>query len=396
MYNIIIFAETSIDSTNNVPEEALQRIVQLVILIIPLIAITIMIQKRNAALGQIYGYANKIQRGISLDKGLEKAQGGIKKRTAAYGKYGTNRAGAYAGDKYDKFKNSQFATTQLRMNPNKPSRIAGAARRAKESGQRARAWDQAILEANEGRKNQKQFERQGLAHEIASQSDGLQAFGGKNYQNYVAGQQQKALNERVGEITAKWELGNTDAAEIGKAFAAAVKGEKNQENDAIITASIGRLAQMGAYGSNMLGEQLGALSGIDAERKDVIESALNTGATYGSLISKTGDIAKGEVKIDPTTGTGSFSFGSGNGMGGLSAEQVAGQSEQALMRAGNINTISQETAQAITSNPALMAKITSDEARKMIQHRATNNGQVNTSKKPGPQSESGWKIDSYA
>lgn len=57
---------------------ALQHIIQLVILCIPLVMIPIIIQSRNAILNKIGNVTSSLQKGIKLDKGLGAIQGGGK------------------------------------------------------------------------------------------------------------------------------------------------------------------------------------------------------------------------------------------------------------------------------------------------------------------------------
>lgn len=344
-------------------DESLQHIIQLIILCIPLVMVPIIVQS-SRSLGSIGKIADRVQKGVGLDKGLEKVRGGVGKRAAAYGKFGAIAGGKYVGRGV---RNSNVGQ-RIAGNPNSPpGRVRRAGRKAVEGWRKTRAFDQAVQGANEARKQQKEARRQ---EEVATFVTGgtqgtpsvlgqaLQNYGGSTYTASAASAVEEAEKKRVSGIYATFKMNNSDFTQLRDALTTALRdGDRST-----VTAAINRLTDMGASGALTASDAIERTTITDPEMQSTVMKAINDGSAYGAFVTKDAGLVKGG-QYDSNG-----NFVRTQGLAGVSADQLASQTDRSLQR--HFATISQQQATEIMNNDVLRSKITNDRARQLINARA--------------------------
>ena len=304
-------------------------LMKLVILSLPIFAIPMLLKSSSNVMGKIGG--------------MVQARGS--KMTAGYSEKA--RANYKSGAEFNKrnLKNKALGTDRFGGNIQKAALGAQGWKRRREANKRMRDLAVSAYDKNkEGRVEELMGAELGKA---ASDDSSIRAsatkaalssmsVGGTKLESYAEQAAQKAFNERVGAIQAKFEVRGTDIGELGRTLSKAIRdGDKETA-----TAAIKRLSVMGASGVEEVATRLqggvssekdatgapvsvAAPSVGDAGMRQVLSNAVNDGSVYGALVEKSGDVAKGGFD------------GSGQWQGnfdGLSTSQVAGLSPKALQR----------------------------------------------------------------
>ncbi len=337
------------------------NLISLAILAIPLFALPKILMSTNSIMGQVGGLGQKFNKFVEGSKFGQ----GVKARGRAYGKFGAlGAAGAaqFGAKKVGGAIDSRWGGRGVARSRTGyaahgavlgAKRVGSAAAAAARGAKKAADFDRAVVEAAEGRKRQKESDRAKRMYGVAASDSlggrALRAFGGENFASYVASQRKSASDEKVKQIEANMELGGHSIGQIGKALRDALRNGDHET----VRAAMNRLSGMGAGGQNALAHVLtaaeadgGAGAGISADMQTTVSNSIND--NYNTLVSKVGDIAKGGFDQNGQ-------FSNANAFGKLSAEQMAGQSPQAIMQ--NIDQVTQGMATEILNNPNLRGKI---------------------------------------
>lgn len=259
--------------------EILTQIIQLIVLCIPLVALPLLIKGSSNIMGKIGGYAN--QAGL----------GGVK---------GAKGAGKMAGKGFKK-------TPGIREGFESVEQFKGARSAA---GQRKKAG-RAVRRAG-----------------IMSRTPG--ATGDILGARAVA-ERDKLFNEEVGMYEAQM-LDDSPAA-VGKKLQEAIASGNHHE----VRAGMNRLANMGVGGANELSDAIHAAGPINNDMATTIQRGLNDSSNYGALVGKAADLTKGGFE----GGAGEAQTWKSGDVTDVSAQQLAGQSGDAMMRSAGI-TISKD------------------------------------------------------
>lgn len=361
-------------------KEALQRIVQLVVLCIPLFTLPLILKSSNSLLGKIANNADRVTKAIGVEKGLTAAQGGMKKRAGNYARVGGVTGARYAGKSYGALRrtNRWQKMPIVGGDPDKASTLGRVAQSVSGGVRKMRATDRAVNAAVEARKAGKNEAINEAMYGILKNSgdnlgksalkggalSNLANYGGAQLVAQAGAQQEKAEKERVSGIYARFKIDNTSVGELSQALKDAIASGDHST----ATAAINRLTEMGTGGVESVGQTLYSAGKVEAPMQETIMKAINDGANYGALVGKDAGTVKSSG-FDATTGQFTRKAGADGGLAPLSAEQLAGQSLNSLSH--NYDTISQAAAQEIIRNNGLRAKISSPEALALIQAKAT-------------------------
>jgi len=292
----------------------LTNVIQLVVLAIPLFLILPMLKNLNRVTGQLASATDKFARSMGVAKASDWAQTGMKsqaKKRAAF-------AGSMASEK---FQNSD------RLGGIPGSLIKGIGSRRRDGAARAKQRELYVNARKQSREADVQSRStQGLAQAAVGSSEASRlanAIAGSEdprLKDFIASAQKEERDKQVGATINRWQISNTSPDEIAKELRKAmVEGTDH----ATATAAITRLSQMGAGGTEAVSTVVQSTQAAAPEMQTTVAAAINADSNYGSLVQKSGDVAKGEFDQ------------SGNYKGNfhkLTTEQVSGLSDSAMKR----------------------------------------------------------------
>lgn len=289
-------------------------LMKLVILSLPIFAIPMLLKSSSNVMGKIGGMVQA--RGSKMTAGMNEKAKGNSKSAAEFNKRN--------------LKMRALQTDRLGGVIQGTARGAQGWKRRREANARLRELAVNAYDKNKEAAVEDQMGRTlgtaATANASRAAVDSLRV-GGTKLESYAEQAAQKAFNERVGAIQAKFEVRGTDISELGRTLSKAITDGDRET----ATAAIKRLSVMGAGGVEEVATQLqgNSLKGIapptvsDPEMRQALSNAVNDGSVYGALVEKSGDVAKGGFNASGQW-EGNFD--------GLSTSQVAGLSPKALER----------------------------------------------------------------
>lgn len=291
------------------PQAALTQLVQLVVLCIPLFILPMVIKNASSIMGKIGNAADKTMKNMGVEKGLGKAQGGIKKMPVIRSGFETME---------QRKQNKEYGRNR--------AKLGRATRRATRTGARTVLGGLPLGEAGRASRRQVQASARGATDKLFQEDVGKHAA-------------EIAAHESGGDET--WLRDQL------------IEEARNSNGDAARARALQRaLVNQGGLGVEQLHqayENIGALdAGSDMER------ALQNGAGQDF-----GDVAKSSR----STGTWQFANGSGTFGDRVTPEQLSAQSIEAMDRYeeelgqqldehGNPRRISSELASRTLESPA--------------------------------------------
>jgi hypothetical protein len=367
--------------------DGLQRLTQLVILMIPLFLLPTILKSSNNIIGKIGNIADNVSRQLKVDAGVGKVSQGIGKGARAYGNVGrqaiTKPIGGAAG------RASRWAGRGIRNanwmqnangDPRDFSKISAGASYLRPKN--IRGAHRAVLMTNEATKAAKDQAINEKAYNIISTSGdnqraggvkgaltgNLARVGGTPLVAQAGAAAEEAEKKRVQGVYAMMKFSNAGLKELSDALRGAIASGDH----ATASAAILRLNESGARGVMEVGESLAATPTTNAAMQTTIEKALNEASNYGAQVSKDASTVKrGSASTYDTSGN----FVRGD-LSSVSADQLSSQTATSLSR--NFTSISVVQAQEIMANPTLRAKIVDDKARDIIEARANGNANPHT------------------
>ncbi|MGB3024038.1 MAG: hypothetical protein WBB39_04535 [Candidatus Saccharimonadales bacterium] len=334
---------------NAITGEALKAIfavIQLLVILSPVLAVPALFKGIGAIGSRLHGTFNTLSGkmpGLGLaKKGQEALKEGVKSNAIRYGKYGW---GATVGNR-------------------------GGGPLSK-----LRTRNAAIDLALQARKDSRTEKTKEEAAALGQESGALKRVGGDRYGEIVGAQMAEAFNKRVKSIEeANSRDGTADS--IDKLSAGLRSAIDNNEAEKVV-AHYKQLAGSGGAGQNELAKVMKSLDGREMSQQ--MATAFNAAgkATYGDLVGKRGDVAKGFTSEDPTTGKYVYKHGH---ISDLGTPQFTTQSAASLHASLEGITPEQLTkmrteAQTIINSTSLSAGINDGQARHILTTLA-NGGDV--------------------
>ncbi len=368
----ILFSKITTDLAPH-HDKTLANLISLAILAIPLFALPKILMSTNSMMGQVGNLGQKFNKAIEGSKFGQ----GVKARGRAYGKFGAlGAAGAaqFGAKKAGGAVNSRWGGRGVARSRAGyvahgavlgAKKVGGAASAAGRGVKKVGDFDRGVVEAAEARKRQKETDRAKRMYGLAADEKSiggkaLRAYGGRDFADYVASKRESAFDERVGQIQSKMKLEDQSVEKIAEAMREALTGGDRETT----RAAFNQLTMMGGFGKGAAAEVLQTTT-FSPDMDATVNNAVD--ANYSSNVEKEGLIAKGRAD------GGQFAVRDKNGvvtgsLGGLSPEQLAGQTEKSLKRAGA--GVSRETAKAVVGSDILKAKVASPEALKELERIA--------------------------
>lgn len=146
----------------------------------------------------------------------------------------------------------------------------------------------------------------------------------------ASSEKEKLFNEEVAMHEAK--MLDSAPKDVRKLLGEAIASGNHHQ----ARAAINRLSNMGVGGANQLSDAIHEASPVNDEMAKTIQRGLNDSGNYGALIGKAADLSKGHFEEN-----GAWSSGD---VAETSAQQLAGQSGDAMMRSAGISVTNQTDA----------------------------------------------------
>ena len=362
--------------------DSLRKLVQLIVLMIPVFAIPGLLKGSSAIMGRISSAADNVSRQV----GVEKLGTGLQGRARDYSRFGGKAITKPIGEGSRRLgrgaRNSGWGTTVFGAgdNPNMLGRGARAARNAA-SPSTWKAADKAVqmaAQADRDAKKQAIDEKAiGMINASGNRTIGgnLARVGGTQLVAAAGIQAEEAEKKRVQGIYATMRLNGSDINALSSALSNAIASGDHST----AAASIQRLRDMGAGGVMSIGNTLTSVGQVDRAMQSTIENTLNEGSNYSAIVARDAATAKGGFV------NGSFAK-SAAGLGEISAEQMATQTSASLGE--HAATASAEQAREVMNNPTLRKSIVNDDAAYILTQIATGNAHAVNVNTTAPQ---GWQ-----
>ncbi|HEX8390084.1 MAG TPA: hypothetical protein VF597_01555 [Candidatus Saccharimonadales bacterium] len=335
-------------------ELELNGIIALLVLAMPLFALPFLFKVAGSGLSRINAMTNQqLNRGANSAP-IKATRDFTANKAKQYGKFTAFGIGAGIGKTAGKAADPN-SSNLLRRGLGKSARAVG------QGYTNVRSFDKAVETSLQARRQGRQDEIQEQAARLGNKEGlagmALKGVGGSRYSEIAAEQVETNFAKRVKSIRARFDQEGNNRTAITQALVSAIETNDGEE----ATAAIQQLSKAGGAGGRE------ALTNVLKDRKidnPELRVAINNAIqrdSYGDLVGKRGDVAKGGFDGDGVYRTNS-------GVTPLGTKDLASQ-DFATLR-DNFDSISAQQAQAILSNPALNGSVSDEYARATLRVKA--------------------------